>query len=160
MTFSCILFLFVPVFLFLFPSLLFAFPSLLFFFFLDYLSIRSPHNFFLRRDGPIQISGNSDHDETAHPVISETWSDVARIQTLNMADYIHEKVYMNLSQILDLQYNLCDISEKHRQDLETSKHGQRSHYGHWKIRLLFRIDGIPLLRPWHWYLQKKMIRMF
>lgn len=40
------------------------------------------------------------YDETTYPVLSKTHGGDIRMQKLYMADYIHEQVYLNLSQIL------------------------------------------------------------
>lgn len=64
-------------------------------------------------------------------VLSGTCSESVFIQCLDMAYYIWEEVYMNLSQILDLQFTLRDITDKHGRDPpEKSMRGQGFHSSH------------------------------
>lgn len=59
----------------------------------------------------MRISDEDEYDETEHLSLSETRSEFVGSQRLNVADYIHEEVYINLSQMFDPQYILCIISE-------------------------------------------------
>lgn len=76
-------------------------------------------------------------------VFSVTSGQVVCFQLLDMADYTHEELDIKLSEILDSQYTLWNMSEKQCKDLVKYVRQQGFYYSHRMKSRFFGAVGSP-----------------